>query len=49
MENIPELEDKNFTVKDTSDRIKIKEDRNGFKVRENPEGDAREYINGKYK
>jgi len=49
LENIPELEDKNFTVKDTSDRIKIKEDRNGFKVRENPEGDAREYINGKYK
>jgi hypothetical protein len=48
MENLPELEDTNFKIKNTKNRKEIK-DLNGVRVKVNPEGDAREYLEGYYK
>ncbi|MFA7718205.1 MAG: hypothetical protein WC875_05830 [Candidatus Absconditabacterales bacterium] len=46
-EKAPELENKNFSI-DSTNRTEIT-DPNGVKVKENPEGDAREYLEGDYK
>ena len=48
IEKTPELEDRNFRVEDTSGWKEIT-DQNGVKVKENPEGDVSEYLEGEYK
>ena len=47
VENLPKLEEKNFRIDSTN--WKEITDPNGVKVKENPEWDVREYLEGKYK
>lgn len=47
IEKIPELEDANFRIDSTNRKEII--DPNGVKVKENPEWDVREYLEGEYK
>ena len=47
LDKLPELEDRNFRVEDTSNRIGAI-DQNGIKIKVNPEGDVQEYLEGDY-
>ncbi len=47
IEKTPELDKENFRIDSTN--WKEITDPNGVKVKENPEGDVREYVEGKYK
>lgn len=47
LEQLPALEEENFRI-DSTNRKEIT-DPNGVKVKENPEWDVREYLEGKYK
>jgi len=47
IEKIPALDKENFRIDSTN--WKIITDQNGVKVKENSEGDVREYVEGKYK
>ena len=47
LEKLPELEKENFRI-DSTNRKEITSP-NGVKVKENPEGDVREYLEGDYK
>ena len=48
VEKTPELDKENFRIEVDSNWKDIT-DPNGVKVKENPEGDVREYVEGKYK